>query len=149
MSDLGKKRVCSKEKVPYMAILWLSGGLLYYYMEIFIRGYSHISMIVCAGVCFLILGKIGEQRICKRKAIGHGETAIIGALLISTIELATGIVVNIVLELNVWDYSKQRYNLFGQICPTYTCLWGVISIPAVYLYMLIKTKIFQINNKSL
>lgn len=141
-----KKMMIDRNRFRQILILWLTGGILYFYMEILCRGYSHVSMLVCAGICFVIVGRIGVKWIGNRTTWGGlAKIYVLGAMTISIMELLTGIIVNIWLGLSVWDYSKLRYNFLGQICPTYTCLWGIVSIPAVYLYMLINTKIFQNN----
>ncbi len=57
----------------------------------------------------------------------------ISALIITTVELITGVIVNLWLGLNVWDYSKQPYNLLGQICLLYTNIWFFLSLPAILL----------------
>lgn len=143
---LDSKKMMKINSARDILILWLTGGILYFYMEILCRGYSHVSMLVCAGICFVLVGRIGAKWLSKRVTWnGLAKTFVLGAMIISAMELATGIIVNVWLGLRVWDYSKLRYNFLGQVCPTYTCLWGIVSIPAVYLYMLINVKIFQDN----
>ena len=129
--------------IPGILILWFTGGILYFYMEILNRGYSHVSMFICAGICFVCIGAIGEKWLWEKTTIkGLYVVFVTGAVITSTLEFVTGVIVNLVFDWDVWDYSELKFNLFGQICPTYTCLWGLLSIPAVYLYMLVKKKIF-------
>ena len=52
---------------------------------------------------------------------------------ITLIEFAVGVVVNLQLGLDVWDYSDQRGNIMGQVCPLYTLYWVGLSLPAVGL----------------
>ena len=56
-----------------------------------------------------------------------------GAGIITGLELISGIIVNIILDWNVWDYSNLPGNLLGQICPQFTVLWFFLSTVAVYL----------------
>ena len=56
-----------------------------------------------------------------------------GAIIITLLELIAGIIVNIILGWNVWDYSNLPGNLLGQICPQFTVLWFLLSAVAVYL----------------
>jgi uncharacterized membrane protein len=58
---------------------------------------------------------------------------VVFSLVITAVEFAVGIVVNIFLGLNVWDYSSVPGNILGQICPAFTLLWFLVSIPASYL----------------
>ena len=38
-------------------------------------------------------------------------------------EFWTGVLVNRVMHLGVWDYSAAPFNLLGQICLPFTLLW--------------------------
>ena len=48
---------------------------------------------------------------------------------ITCIELIAGIVVNIILGWNVWDYSDIPFNFKGQICLFYSLLWFFLCFP--------------------
>ena len=50
---------------------------------------------------------------------------------ITGIEFLTGVVVNIVLKMNVWDYSAMPGNILGQVCLPYSLLWFFLTIPAL------------------
>ena len=52
-----------------------------------------------------------------------------GALVITGVELAFGVVCNLALGWRVWDYSLLWGNLWGQICPLYSSLWFLLCIP--------------------
>ena len=43
------------------AVLWYLGGMVYTGMELLWRGWSHGSMFVAGGVCFLLIGHLGEM----------------------------------------------------------------------------------------
>lgn len=43
-------------------------------------------------------------------------------------ELAAGLVLNVWLDIGVWDYSHMWGNLWGQICPQYAALWFALSL---------------------
>jgi uncharacterized membrane protein len=110
--------------------LFLIGGFAYGGIEIIFRGYSHISMLAAGGICFILIGLINE--------VQSGEIAlikqmIISAVIITTVELITGLIVNIWLNLNVWDYSDYPYNLMGQICIYYTVIWFLLSPLAIFM----------------
>jgi len=81
-----------------------------------------------------------NKHFCKNNKVGKYALC---SILITTIELLIGIIVNIIFKMNVWDYSSRKYNLFGQICPLYTFFWFVLSVPAVYLCDLIKGILFE------
>ena len=58
---------------------------------------------------------------------------LIGCLIITGTELIAGIVLNMWLGLNIWDYSNMPLNLWGQICLPFSCLWFFLSGVAIVL----------------
>ena len=66
---------------------------------------------------------------------------VLGAVIITGVEFATGCIVNLKLGMNVWDYSHLRGNVLGQICPYFTALWCVLSLPALLLLNFLHTVI--------
>ena len=49
------------------------------------------------------------------------------SIIITTLEFITGIVVNIGLGWNVWDYSNLPFNIYGQVCVWFIFLWFILS----------------------
>lgn len=100
------------------------GGMVYVALELLWRGWSHGSMLVVGGLCFLILGAI-HRRYGTAPLLMQ---AVLGAGAISGIELLSGLFLNVFLDLGVWDYSGLPYNLFGQVCLSYFFLWIWVSM---------------------
>lgn len=117
-------------------VVWLTGGILYFYLEIAFRGYSHYSMLVCGGLCFLLVGKVGQkiEKTCDVKWIRIIKIMLYGTMIITGLEFLTGLIVNKTFEMGVWDYSDMKYNVLGQICLQYSFLWAVLSLVCVYIY---------------
>ena len=112
--------------------VYLVGAIMYGLIEIIWRGHTHWSMVLTGGVCFLIIYKIAplaSPLLLRCLAITFSITAI---------EFAVGVIVNIIFELNVWDYTDRKFNLFGQICPLYSAFWFLLSFVGVlfckYIY---------------
>lgn len=120
--------------------LFLIGGLTYYNIEILWRGYSHISMIICGGLCFLSIGGLNQF-------FGSGLSLLqqmaISSIIITTLEFITGLIVNRWLKLNVWDYSDLPLNILGQVCLPYTIAWFFLSLGAIFLDDTLRHFIFQ------
>ena len=110
--------------------LWLIGGITYYVVEILWRGYSHWSMMFLGGTCFIIIGLLNELYSWDMALTSQ---MFISALVITTLELITGLIVNIGWGWGVWDYSRMPYNFYGQICLLYTDLWFLLSLPAIIM----------------
>ena len=52
--------------------------------------------------------------------------AAMGAVIVTFYEFFVGVVVNLRLGWDVWDYSSQPGNVLGQICPVFTGIWFAI-----------------------
>ena len=111
-------------------ILFGIGGTIYVLIELIARGRSHWTMFFVGGLAFYLIGCINEHK--KKEILLRWQMAA-GAGSITGLELISGIIVNIILGWNVWDYSTLPGNLLGQICPQFTVLWFFLSAVAVYL----------------
>lgn len=49
------------------------------------------------------------------------------------VELIAGYILNIRLELGIWDYSALPFNLWGQVCPQFALAWFGIMPFAIWL----------------
>lgn len=113
-----------------MIALLLIGGAIYFCIEILWRGYSHVSMFLLGGICFVLLGLINEFLSWN---MGLLWQSLIGTGIVTLLELITGLIVNIHLGLNVWDYSNLPLNFMGQISVVYGLLWIPLSCAAIVL----------------
>ena len=118
--------------------LLLTGGVLYYGIEVLWRGWSHWSMAVCGGLCFLAVYRINDAG----RHMVFPLRALLGAIVITTAEFFAGCVLNLWLGLGVWDYSDMPMQLFGQICLPYSVLWFLFCIPAGWLCRVIRRQVF-------
>ena len=120
--------------------LFIIGGISYYFIEIIYRGYSHFSMIIVGGICFVLIGAINEF---SNKEVPLLLQMILAVLIVDTIELISGIIINKVLLLNVWDYSNLRFNLLGQISLRSSIAWFFLSLLAIYMADLLRYLLFS------
>ncbi|MBQ7923342.1 MAG: hypothetical protein IJ325_12350 [Clostridia bacterium] len=105
------------------------GGAIYSLLEILWRGHTHWTMALTGGVCLLLI-HLMDEHLGKMPFFLRCLT---GAMLITAIEFGVGVVVNLFLGLEVWDYSERWGNILGQICPAFTVLWFGLCIPALLL----------------
>lgn len=118
-----------KKLIKYI-VLFFIGGIIYYLIEVCFRGWSHIAMMLIGGFCFLMIGELNEHLTYDTSLLYQG---IIGSCIVTAIEFVSGLVLNVYLRLNIWDYSNLPFNLLGQICLPFSILWIVISIVAIIL----------------
>lgn len=101
------------------------GGLSYGAIEIMWRQYTHWTMVITGGVCFYTLYKLSKGK----EKMPIWKKCLLGSAVITTAEFLTGIIVNMIFDMKVWDYSGLPLNLFGQICLLYSFLWALLAIP--------------------
>lgn len=117
------------KRVKQDAMLFSVGGIAYGIIEILWRHRTHWTMIITGGICFLTLFRI-FLKFDKIKTISK---CMIGSGIITAVELIVGCIVNLKLKMNVWDYSSIPLNLWGQICPLYSILWGFLTVPILFV----------------
>ncbi|MBZ2175323.1 putative ABC transporter permease [Schnuerera sp. xch1] len=110
-------------------ILFIIGGVSYLFIEILWRGYSHITMFILGGLCFILIGLINEHYFTSKISLLIQQT--ISCLIITILELIFGLILNVWLGLDIWNYSNLEFNFMGQICLTYSILWFFLSLPAI------------------
>lgn len=120
-------------------IIFSLGGIFYLMIEMLWRGYSHWSMFVLGGACFLIIGLINER--ARGKMILPLQM-LIGSAAITILEFAVGYVVNIKLGLDVWSYYDMPYNIMGQVCLPYMILWFFLSLGCIFVDDELRCRLF-------
>ncbi len=121
-------------------ILYSFGGLCYIGVELLARHYSHWTMFVLGGICFVLIGLINEYIPWEMPLTTQ---MLIGCIIITTLEFVTGIVVNVILKWNVWDYSSEVWNVAGQVCLRYSVYWFFLSAVAIVLDDLMRWLVFD------
>ena len=108
--------------------MFLLGGGGYVALDLLWRGRSHVSMFLAGGLCFLLLGGLNRARPRLPGWLRYP----VGALVITMVELAAGMLVN--RQFRVWDYRDQWGTFCGQICPLFTVLWIPVAALGMALY---------------
>jgi len=68
---------------------------------------------------------------------------LIGAITITALEFTVGVIINIILKWDVWDYSNRPLNILGQICPLFFFFWYLLCIPGFALCGFIRKRIVK------
>ena len=139
------------KKVSEYLFLWALGGTIYYEFEMIFRGFSHWSMFVLGGICFLFFTIQGKMvhwqdalwRQLLRCIVFVTSMEFITGIIVNKMvrcvifvaagEFFTGIIVNKWLRLNVWDYSDQPMQLFGQICVPFLIIFSGLCVIGIFL----------------
>lgn len=128
------------KKILCNLLLFFAGGVGYSVLEILWRGFTHWTMFLLGGLCYLLI--IQAASACKGK-LPLWFCCFCSAAAVTMLEFATGCLVNLLLGWNVWDYRGQPLNLLGQVCIGFTALWFLLSIPVAELGLWMKDKIRQ------
>ena len=120
-------------------VLFVMGGLIYMSLEILWRGYTHWTMGMLGGICFICLGLINELLSWETPLVLQ---MLIGSTIITILEFITGCIVNLWLDWNIWDYSDLPYNLLGQISLFSSIGWIGLSLVGIVLDDYIRWKWF-------
>lgn len=124
-------------------IILIVGGLSYGALELLWRQHTHWSMLVAGGICFLSMYIIFN----RNPDMNYLLRGMTGSLIITSVELVFGCIFNIWLKMDVWDYSRFYFNLWGQICLVYSILWGILTIPVSILCIKLKQVFDRISGK--
>lgn len=124
------------KKVITMGTVFGIGGGVYALLEVLWRGYTHPSMAVVGGLALCVVYWAEILPIClfyKMLICGLG---------ITILEFSAGVLLNVMLKMNVWDYSHLWGNLMGQVCLWFSLLWVMLSLPGLYVCRYLKRHIF-------
>lgn len=116
-----------RQTFKYLFLL-IIGGDTYYLIEILYRGYSHSSMFLVGGICFILCGLLNEVFSWDTPLWKQMFTC---AIIISLVEFVSGYILNIKMGLGIWDYSDLRWNIMGQISLVFSFMWFFLSLPAI------------------
>ncbi|MBQ9977902.1 MAG: hypothetical protein IJP21_04860 [Clostridia bacterium] len=120
-----------------LVILFGIGAFSYGLIEILWRGHTHWSMLIAGGICLVLFSGIGKTM--KKSPLLY--RCMLGGIAVTAVEFVFGVIFNLILRKNIWDYSKIPFNLGGQVCLLYTVLWSFLSIVAIPLSVKLDNKI--------
>ena len=112
-------------------LLWFWGGTVYFLLEVAYKTATHEpqriswTMLVVAILLTVAVERCGEQLPWR---VPLWLQALCCAVLVTVVELAAGLILNVWLGLGVWDYSHLPGNFLGQICPQFFGVWFVLCL---------------------
>ena len=112
-------------------LLWCFGGTVYFLLEVAYKTLTgHPERISWTRLVLAILLTVPVER-CGAQLpwdIPLWIQAICCAVLVNAVELAAGVVLNLWLGLDIWNYSDLPFNLWGQICPRFFAVWLLLCL---------------------
>lgn len=116
-------------------------GCAYTNIELFFRGYSHQSMFLVGGLCGLLIGMINEVN----QNLRMWQQCMISTIIVLIIEFISGYILNVKLNIGIWDYSSMPFNIMGQVCVLFGVFWFFLSVIAIWLDDYLRYKFFNEN----
>lgn len=126
------------KKLSEYLFLWALGGSVYYFFELFFRGFSHWTMFVLGGICLIFFA---QQGIWTQWEEPLWKQVLWSVIFVTACEFITGIIVNKILGWHVWDYTDQPFQIMGQICLPFTiifsglCACGILMTGYILCYL--------------
>ena len=104
------------------------------------RGWTHISMLVVGGLSAFFIGKLNDHlKFYDRKM---WQECLMGTAIILILELVSGMILNVWLRLDIWDYSNEPFNVCGQICLPYVVMRFSLVPFAIYVDDYLRYRLF-------
>ena len=122
-------------------VLFMVFGTIYFLLETLYKGHvTHWSMFVLAGVVGILIGNINEYIPWEMPFLYQCG---IGMIIATLAEGLSGIVLNVWLKLNIWDYSRVPLSFFcKQCCVPFCMAWFCLSALCIWLDDYIRWKWF-------
>ena len=112
-------------------LLWSRGGTVYFLLEVAFKTITgHPERISWTMLVVAILLTVPVER-CGAQlpwSCPLWLQALCCAALVTAVELVSGLVLNLWLGLDIWDYTALPGNFLGQICPQYSAVWWVLCL---------------------
>lgn len=115
-----------------LVVIFGLGAIFYGLIEVVFRGYTHPTMLLAGGFCFVSMFFIDNLK------INFIYKCIMSAIVITSIEFIFGCIFNLFLKYDVWDYSAEPFNLLGQVCLKFFLIWCLLSAGGILLSRFIK-----------
>lgn len=129
-----------KTKIIKRIVSFLVGFCMYITIETLFRGYSYVLMGVCGGLAIIILDKINDNISWD---LDITIQCLIGALIITLMELIIGSLFLAGYLPVMWDYSSIPVNYKGIICLPFSIAWMGLSFIGILVADAINYYVFE------
>jgi hypothetical protein len=94
-------------------------------------GYTSLWMFPVGGLSGFFIGLMNQY--AAPKYFPYQLQVFCGGLIITALELISGLILNVGFGFHLWDYSTYPLNFMGQICLPATLLWIVMTPFAMWV----------------
>jgi uncharacterized membrane protein len=75
--------------------------------------------------------------------------ALLSMAIATAVELAVGFFTDRALSLRLWDYTAERGNILGYVCPRFSVVWGIVTAAILRLLPLLSALIDALDTPVL
>lgn len=101
---------------------WINPGFLTGpYLPLYGFGLWGMFVMSCCIMAFL------DEHIGGNTAVTAAVVFVLMAVTMTVIEYIAGLIFIKGMKLKLWDYSNERFNIQGVICPKFTAIWGLLG----------------------
>lgn len=93
---------------------------------------SSLWMVFVGGLALVLIG-ILNQNGWVNTHLNIFTQSVCSGVIITVIEFISGLILNVWLRLDIWDYSNVPLNLMGQVCLPFFFIWVVMSPLAMWI----------------
>ena len=126
----------------FLQVLFLFqlSGIVYVFIELLYRGYSHITMFFCAGLCGLFLAYLNDF---FSYDMDFRCQVLISTVFCTFTEWIFGLIFN--TDYSIWDYRDLPFNLTpdSQVNLIFCMAWALIATFGIPLLDFIEWKFFD------
>ena len=118
-------------------LLWFFGGTLYFLLEVafkLLTGHPERISWTMLAVAILLTVPVERAGAELPWACPLWLQALCCAALVTVVELAAGLLLNVRLGLGIWDYSGIPGNFLGQICPQFSAIWWGLCLAFIPVF---------------
>lgn len=127
----------------YFAFLFFMGCEFGWVLELFYRravsrGHGFINPGFLAGpylpiygfglICLYVLSDILRALPVSVPFLKYAAVFLLLTAALTVIEFIAGVIFIGILHVKLWDYSKNRFNLRGIVCPLFSFFWGCLGL---------------------
>lgn len=99
----------------------------------FLRG-PYLPLYGMSLIILFLLARIEPYLGIKNQTLCKLTLFVVMAVCITAVEYFTGLIFIVKLKMKLWDYSNNRFNIKGIICPLYSFFWMLLS--ALYYFVI-------------
>ena len=120
-----------RKRIAANVVIFFIGAILYFAIECAFKGHlSHWSMAILGGTAMLVCSWCNNlfsfnMPLLAQMAVCSG--------VITLLEFVAGLILNIWLGLNIWDYSNLHFQFMGQISLLFSGVWFLLSLVGIVI----------------